>query len=496
MRRVLLAGVAVALAGGGLALAVPAAARRVASDHGVTVGSVRWCGAGLCLSDLGRDGSTVARAEVHWDRSVDLFDIVADPGGVPDPGAVGAPAAPLPVTTVRVHGLMVKGLPLPSLAGEVYPNRALSGDGVQIDGDRARATVASPYGEVDVEAYLLGEGIAVTAVCAACTVRSASLDEQALVLPPVRAVLTVRGAGAAGTVKVGEVEVSVEGARAGEGARGTFRLPSTPIADVYAAFGALIPELRRADIGGTVEGAGTFDLPGGGVTFTPVLDRFTVDGVLPPGYDYGPIRRMIRTPADERVLRVFGEGSASWVSRVGAGEVLPQAIIAAEDARFREHPGYDLGGMLSAAHDNAARGEVWRGGSTLTQQLAKNLFLDGTRTYARKARELLYAVEMESDLGKARILELYLNVVEWGPGIYGARDASQVYFLKAPAGLLPEEAAWLASILPYPRSAWRDQYLRGRPNLGRVNTILDNMVGLSDETRAAAKTRGVHFVPP
>jgi len=139
---------------------------------------------------------------------------------------------------------------------------------------------------------------------------------------------------------------------------------------------------------------------------------------------------------------------------------------------------------------------VWRGGSTLTPQLAKNLFLDGTRTYARKARELLYAVEMERELGKQRILELYLNVVEWGPGIYGARRAADAYFLKSPAGLLPEEAAWLASILPSPRSGWTDQYLRDRPNLGRVGQILDQMADLDPDARAAAKGRRVRFVPP
>lgn len=498
MRRLLYAGVALGLACGGVAWGGPAGVRRFAADHGVTVGSVQWCGAGLCLTDLGRDGSTVARAEVHRDRSVDLFDVVADPSGLREGGA----AAPGEVTTrfrpsaVRVHGLIVEGLPLPMLSGEVYPERLLTGDGVEVRGDVARATVGSPWGTVEVEARLTAAGIAVRAECASCVVRSAALADEALHLPRVTATGTVVGDEAVGTVRVGEVEAEVMGTRTGAGGRGSFRLPRTPIADVYAVFGDLIPELRRADIRGTVEGEGTFDLPGGDVSFNPVLEGLAVAEVLPPGYDFGPIRRMIRTATDERSLRVFGEGTGSWISRVGAGVMLPQAIIAAEDARFREHPGYDLGGMLSAAQDNAARGEVWRGGSTLTQQLAKNLFLDGSRTYARKARELLYAVEMESDLGKARILELYLNVVEWGPGIYGARDAAQVYFLKSPAGLLPEEAAWLASILPYPRSAWRDQYLRDRPNLGRVNTILDNMVGLSDETRAAAKGRGVHFVPP
>ena len=135
-----------------------------------------------------------------------------------------------------------------------------------------------------------------------------------------------------------------------------------------------------------------------------------------------------------------------------------------------------------------------RGGSTLTQQLAKNLFLDGSRTYVRKLRELLYAVELERDLGKAGILETYLNVVEFGPGVYGAGAAADRYFLKAPAGLLPEEAAWLASILPSPTSAWTQQYQRDRPNMVKVRAILDNMVLLPKDQREAAKARALHFV--
>lgn len=178
------------------------------------------------------------------------------------------------------------------------------------------------------------------------------------------------------------------------------------------------------------------------------------------------------------------------------GPLLPMAVIAAEDAGFYTHGGYDLASILTAAADNEARAAVWRGGSTLTQQLSKNLFLDGERSYTRKLRELLYAVEMEQKLGKARILELYLNVVEWGPGIYGARAAALTYFLKSPAGLLPEEAAWLASILPAPRSGWTDQYQRDRPNLTRVRSILQNMVNLPAAARAAALERGLHFVPP
>ncbi|MFN7134900.1 MAG: biosynthetic peptidoglycan transglycosylase, partial [Myxococcales bacterium] len=178
------------------------------------------------------------------------------------------------------------------------------------------------------------------------------------------------------------------------------------------------------------------------------------------------------------------------------GPWLPAAVIAAEDAGFRAHPGYDLGGMQEAAAKNEAEGGIVRGGSTLTQQLAKNLFLDGTRSYARKLRELLYAVEMERELGKPRILELYLNVVEFGPGLRGARAAADTYFLKAPAGLLPEEAAWLASILRFPKTAYERQYRAGKVDASRVRWILENLRGVPEDARTAALERPVRLVPP
>jgi monofunctional biosynthetic peptidoglycan transglycosylase len=103
---------------------------------------------------------------------------------------------------------------------------------------------------------------------------------------------------------------------------------------------------------------------------------------------------------------------------------------------------------------------------------------------------------MERSLGKQRILELYLNMVELGPGIYGAGPAARAYFVKRPAGLLPEEAAFLAGILNSPRTAWKTQYLTDQPATGRVQWVVRNMANLDDETRAAALTRPIRFVPP
>ena len=140
-----------------------------------------------------------------------------------------------------------------------------------------------------------------------------------------------------------------------------------------------------------------------------------------------------------------------------------------------------------------------RGASTITQQLAKNLFLDGRRTLRRKLRELVYAVELERALGKRRILELYLNVVEFGPEIYGVRAAADRYFLKRPERLSAREAAFLAAILPSPRTSYERAYLGGRVPDRRIDAILDNMARLGSlrpEEVEAAKRAPLRFVPP
>jgi monofunctional biosynthetic peptidoglycan transglycosylase len=133
------------------------------------------------------------------------------------------------------------------------------------------------------------------------------------------------------------------------------------------------------------------------------------------------------------------------------GPHLPRAVVAAEDARFYEHNGLDLEGMRQAVKDNVRRGRLWRGGSTITQQLVKNLFLTTYGSFVRKALEIPLSLLAELILGKRRILELYLNVVEWGPGVYGGQEAAERYYHVPAAYLTREQAARLAACLPSPR---------------------------------------------
>ena len=132
---------------------------------------------------------------------------------------------------------------------------------------------------------------------------------------------------------------------------------------------------------------------------------------------------------------------------------LPVAALAAEDARFCEHGGFDWSAIEAAAERNAKGGKV-RGGSTISQQTAKNVFLWPHRDYVRKGLEAGYTVLIEHLWGKRRILEVYLNVVEWGPGVYGAEAAAQRYFHTTAAKLTPQQSARLAAILPSPLK-WR-----------------------------------------
>jgi monofunctional glycosyltransferase len=135
------------------------------------------------------------------------------------------------------------------------------------------------------------------------------------------------------------------------------------------------------------------------------------------------------------------------------------AVIAAEDARFYEHYGFDWHAMQIAAADDMEGGRI-RGGSTLTQQLMKNLFFGTGRSILRKGAEFTLVPVAELVLGKQRILELYLNVVEWGPGVYGAESACRYYYRTSARSIDRQRAAQLAAILPLPLKRRPDHMIR------------------------------------
>jgi monofunctional biosynthetic peptidoglycan transglycosylase len=140
-----------------------------------------------------------------------------------------------------------------------------------------------------------------------------------------------------------------------------------------------------------------------------------------------------------------------WVSYGRISPDLKRAVLVAEDDAFWQHEGIDIGQLQESIEIDWARGKFSRGGSTITQQLAKNLYLSPSKNPLRKLRELIIARRLEAELKKARILELYLNVIEWGDGVYGVDGAARSYFQKSAAELGPAEAALLAAAIVNPR---------------------------------------------
>ena len=162
-----------------------------------------------------------------------------------------------------------------------------------------------------------------------------------------------------------------------------------------------------------------------------------------------------------------------WVPYERISGNLKRAVVAAEDARFLDHEGFDWEMIQKAIARNEESGRIVAGASTISQQLAKNLFLSAERSWLRKGEEALITWMLEDVLSKRRILELYLNLAEWGDGVFGAEAAARYHFGVSASALTAEQAAWLAVILPSPK-----RYQRGRstPYLaGRVDTILGRM---------------------
>jgi monofunctional biosynthetic peptidoglycan transglycosylase len=140
-----------------------------------------------------------------------------------------------------------------------------------------------------------------------------------------------------------------------------------------------------------------------------------------------------------------------WASYSRISPDLKRAVLVAEDDAFWRHEGIDLGQLQESIEIDWARGKFSRGGSTITQQLAKNLYLSPSKNPLRKLRELIIARRLEAELKKSRILELYLNVIEWGDGVYGVDGAARSYFQKSAAELGPADAALLAAAIVNPR---------------------------------------------
>lgn len=166
-----------------------------------------------------------------------------------------------------------------------------------------------------------------------------------------------------------------------------------------------------------------------------------------------------------------------WVDYERISGNLKRAIIASEDANFADHEGVDWDALEKAYEKNTKKGRVVAGGSTITQQLAKNLFLSGSRNYLRKGQEVVIAYMLEYWMDKERILEIYLNVVEWGNGVFGAEAAARHYYGASASSLSAPQAARLAVMLPNPR--YFDTH-RASPYLARRTAVILRRMGAAE----------------
>lgn len=210
----------------------------------------------------------------------------------------------------------------------------------------------------------------------------------------------------------------------------------------------------------------------------------------------------LERPFEYRAVDANGREQKIWVGPKNHAFVplasLPvyvyRAVTTSEDAGFFAHHGFDFDELKNSIVADAAAGRAVRGGSTITQQLAKNLFLSRQKTYARKVREALITIALESSLSKQRLLEIYLNIIEWGPGIHGLGEAARHYFDKEPQALTPKEAAFLATIIPnpvryhmyYERGAltevWEKHVDELLTKLAQVNVITPDQLATALET--------------
>lgn len=299
--------------------------------------------------------------------------------------------------------------------------------------------------------------------------------------------LTVSG----GRFRLGEFEVALAGQLDYDTDEGQqFRLAfdlETPRLDGQRVFASLPPHLVPALEGYRFEGE--FDL-----AFSLKVDSANPDALETSGHidvddlrvvHFGPHADLSLLRSDDFTLepsglterRTIGPGTPQWVADADIPEVLPQAIVSAEDGKFWKHPGFDPAGIRAALVANIRERALVRGGSTVTQQVIKNLYLNHNRTASRKIQEAVLTWAIEHAVPKDRIMAIYINMLHWGPHIYGLKEASRLLFDKRAPRVSLREAVFLASVLPNPNFFTKEYALDRIPDDRRVKMrhILANM---------------------
>ena len=341
-------------------------------------------------------------------------------------------------------------------------------------------------------------------VCSPCRLDDARLAAQPLTLP-LELRLTPRDDGDLnghidGVLNTEGVRADLSATLASEMIEVAWSVPATEAADVVRALASVVPEAQTAQISGSIAARGTLLLPSMPGRSSLQLDHLEVSGLGTESLSDGMFQQDCtdRDGAPKKIVN--GPGSRFWIAMTDLGDRLPAAVVAAEDQHFFEHPGYDsqeISASLAVLEPGnpsmVSAPQSTRGTSTLTQQLARTLYTGGERSATGALRQLLYAVEMEHTLGKQRILELYLNTADWGPGVCGVRSAARMYFGKSAARLTTLESAWLAASLLQPHRAYEREFLTGRAELARTHRVLAQMRSVPSSERAQSARQSLVF---
>ncbi len=315
--------------------------------------------------------------------------------------------------------------------------------------------------------------------CEPCTLRSSSWGGEPVRLQGAHMTVHRNATELRGTLQSGAISATWQGTLRANGLTLHIDVPTTPVRDGYALFANAIPELAHVQMEGTFAFKATLDLPSKTLSVQPRLDGMRVQGLGTEAWAQAQSQCSNNLPASAKK------------APLRADSLLARAVLAAEDQRFFEHPGYDLVEINKALRSNQAEDVPLRGASTLSQQVAKLLVTGGERAPVRKLRELLYAVEMEQTLGKARILHLYLSHAPWGANVCGAQAAAQTYFGKRTDQLSAAQAVWLAAMLHNPALEAQRWKASGQINLPRAMWVVQGLRSLPQRERASL----IHALP-
>ena len=336
----------------------------------------------------------------------------------------------------------------------------------------------TPYGPVQWQAVKAPNTW--RAVCAPCTLRLGELGREPIRVSRVEVtVVPDMAMKLQGTFALGDAPHALQGRWSSRIEKQqlvlNFNVVDEPVQRAFALFRHELPELERARVEGRLNLKAQWRLPSHEFTVKPRVDGLHVSG--------------LGTEALLHAQPACGESG-------DFGTWLPRAVIAAEDQRFHEHPGFDLAGIMSAWSSNQRLGDALHGASTMSQQLAKLLYTGDNRSHGRKLRELLYAVELDRTLGKARVLNLYLAMAPWGDGQCGAHAAARHYLNKPVSELSPMEAVWLATLLHNPDRELAQLARDGQVNVERVAWVADQLRPVARRERDALVRAATRWAPP